>query len=221
MDEARKREIRDGVKKEFRLGRAALFRVEAENKLRAEIAQDRERVFAAFKELGSNSELELTQALGRLLMNYSKLASYRGVLEGYHLFQAGIKLGEDRARFYLVEYLQTHSEAENDELVAYLDGKNGRLAALKTPKDDPLWAWLPRSLEESFHKKGLQAIPGEFWETALKEFPTAVMPYLSRAKKMAEDAKVRNVLFTWKRIIREHRKRRKTSGNQNAIQNEK
>ena len=212
MDEARKREIRDDVRKEFRLGRAALFRVEAESKLRAEIAQDRERVFAAVKELGSQRELELTQALGHLLMNYSKLASYRGVLEGHEVFRLGKKLGEDRARFYLVEYLQTHREAGYEELVAYLDRKNGRLSALKTTKDGPLWAGLPRSLEDSFRERGIQPFPGEFWETALREFPWAVMPYLSRAKKMAKEPRVRNVLFSWKRIIREHRKRRKTSG---------
>jgi hypothetical protein len=212
MDEARKREIREGVRKEFRLGTAALFRVEAENKVRAEIAQDKEQVFAAFKELGSQRQLELTQALGRLLMNYSKLASYRGVLEGHEVFRLGKKLGEDRARFYLIEYLQTHREAGNEELVAYLDRKNGRLSALKTKEDDPLWAWLPRSLEDLFRKRGIQAIPGEFWETALKEFPRAVMPYLSRAKKMAKELRVRNVLFSWKRIIHEHRKRRKIAG---------
>lgn len=163
MDESRKRRIRGGARKEFRLGRAALFRVEAETKLRAEIAQDRERVFAAVKELGSQRELELTQALGRLLMNYSKLASYRGVLEGHEVFRLGKKLGEDRARFYLVEYLQTHRKAGNEELVAYLDRKNGRLSALKTKKDDPLWAWLPRSLEDLFRKRGIHAFPGEFW----------------------------------------------------------
>ena len=62
--------------------------------MRAEIAQDREQVFAAFKELGSQRQLELTQALGRLLVNYSKLASYRGVLEGHEVFRLGKKLGE-------------------------------------------------------------------------------------------------------------------------------
>ncbi|MFZ3334211.1 MAG: hypothetical protein WA197_26510 [Candidatus Acidiferrales bacterium] len=154
----------------------------------------------------------MTQALGRLLMNYSKLASYRGVLEGHEVFRLGKKLGEDRARFYLVEYLQTHRKAGNEELVAYLDRKNGRLSALKTKKDDPLWAWLPRSLEDLFRKRGIHAFPGEFWETALKEFPSAVMPYLSRAKKIAKEPSVRNALFSWKRIIREHRKRRNTSG---------
>ena len=209
MDEARKRGIRDDVRKEFRLGRAALFRIDAENKLRAEIAQDRERVFAAFKELGSNWELELTQALGRLLMNYSKLASYRGVLEGYHLFQVGIKLGEDRARYHLIIYLQDHSTATNRDLISYLDAKNHRLLTLRTSKNDPLWAWLPRLWEEKLKSQGIECHPGEFWEAALEHLPDLVMPYLSHAKRMAKQPRVKNALFSWPRIIREHRKRRK------------
>ena len=154
------------------------------------LPRDRTRIFAAFKQLGQQPELELTQKLGRLLMNFSKLASYRGVLEGYHLFQTGIKLGEDRARFYLVEYLQTHPDAENSELIRYLDRKNGKLSALKTNQNDPLWAWLPRSWNEEFRGRGIAVHPGEFWEDALKHFPELVMPYLSRAKKMAKQPRV-------------------------------
>jgi hypothetical protein len=209
MDQERKKQIRSGVREEFRVGRARLFRVETERKVRAEIAEDRNRLFAAFKQLGPQKELELTQCLGRLLMNFSKLASYRGVLEGYEVFRTWLKLNEDRARFYLVEYLQTHLGAENSELVRYLDRKNGRLSALRTTKNDPLWAWPPRSWEESFRERHIELCEGEFWETALKEFPELVMPYLSRAKKMAKEARVKNVLFVWPRIVREHRKRRK------------
>jgi hypothetical protein len=209
MDDEKKKQIKNGVREEFRVGRARLFRVETERKVRAEIAEDRTRIFAAFKQLGQQPELELTQKLGRLLMNFSKLASYRGVLEGYHLFQTGIKLGEDRARFYLVEYLQTHPDAENSELIRYLDRKNGKLSALKTNQNDPLWAWLPRSWNEEFRGRGIAVHPGEFWEDALKHFPELVMPYLSRAKKMAKQPRVRNALFSWPRIIKEHRQRRK------------
>jgi hypothetical protein len=209
MDDEKKKQIKNGVRDEFRVGRARLFRVETERKVRAEIAEDRTRIFTAFKQLGQQPELELTQKLGRLLMNFSKLASYRGVLEGYHLFQTGIKLGEDRARFYLVEYLQAHPDAENSELVRYLDRKNGRLSALKTSQNDPLWAWLPRSWNEEFRRRGIELQPGEFWETTLDQFPELVMPYLSRAKKMAKQPRIRNALFAWPRIISEHRKRRK------------
>src|SRR5215469_8037333 len=84
--------------------------------LRAEIVEGKAHIFAAFKELGLQKELALTQKLGRLLMNFSKLASYRGVLEGYHLFQAGVKLSEDRARYHLVVYLQDHPEATSTQI---------------------------------------------------------------------------------------------------------
>jgi hypothetical protein len=210
MDKQKKERIRREVREDFRLGRARLFRVEAEEKARAEIAEDRSRLFAAFKQLGPpEKELELTQCLGRLLMNFSKMASYRGVLEGYNVFRTGLELGEDRARFYVMEYLQTHPEAENAELVRYLDRKNGRLSKLKTKKDSPLWARLRPTWKKAFRKKNIPLQEGEYWETAFKEFPTLVMPYLSRAKDMAQEARFKNVLFTWPRIIREHKRRRK------------
>jgi len=82
MDEQKKETIRQEVREDFRLGRVRMFRVEGEQKLRAEIAEDRSRLFAAFKQLGPDKELELTRCLGRLLMNFSKMASYRGVPGG-------------------------------------------------------------------------------------------------------------------------------------------
>jgi hypothetical protein len=210
MDEQKKEKIRQEVREDFRLDRTRLFRVEAEEKARAEIAEDKSRLFAAFKQSGPpEKELELTQCLGRLLMNFSKMASYRGVLEGYNLFRTGLELGEDRARFYLMEYLQTHPDAENLELIGYLDRKNGRLSELKTEKDSPLWAPLRPSWEELFRKQSIPLQQGEYWETAFKEFPKIVMPYLSRAKEMAQEARFKNVLFTWPRIIKEHKSRRR------------
>jgi hypothetical protein len=210
MDEQKKEKIRQEVREDFRLDRARLFRVEAEEKARAEIAEDKSRLFAAFKQLGPpEKELELTQCLGRLLVNFSKLASYRGVLEGYNVFRTGLELGEDRARFYLMEYLQTHPDAENPELIRYLDRKNGRLSELKTEKDSPLWAPLLPSWEERFREENIPLQEGEYWETAFKKFPKLVMPYLSRAKEMAQKARFKNVLFTWPRIIREHKSQRK------------
>lgn len=125
------------------------------------------------------------------------------------MYRIGLELGEDRARFYLMERLQTHPDAENAALVRYLDRKNGRLSELKTKKDSPLWARLRPSWEEAFRKKNIPLEEGEYWETAFKEFPKLVMPYLSRAKEMAQQARFKNVLFIWPRIIREHKSRRK------------
>jgi hypothetical protein len=212
MDEQKKEKIRQEVREDFRLGRARLFRVETEEKARAEIAEDKSRLFAAFKQIGTpEKELELTQCLGRLLVNFSNLASYRGVLEGYNVYRTGLELGEDRARLYLMEYLQTHPDAENPELIRYLDRKNGQLSELKTRKDSPLWARLRPRWQDMFRKKNIPLQEGEYWEIAFKEFPKLVMPYLSRAKKMAQEVRFKNVLFTWPRIIRKHTSQRKTN----------
>jgi hypothetical protein len=158
--------------------------------------------------------LGLTQCLARLLMNFSKLASCRGVLEGYNIFRIGLELGEDRARFYLMEYLQTHRGADNEELTEYLDGKNGRLAKLHTADDSPLWAPLRKSLQKMFEREEILLIPGGYWGTALRNFPEVVRPYLSLAKRKAQEPKFKNVLFTWPRIISEHKRQRKARRNE-------
>jgi hypothetical protein len=214
MDQRGRRRIRGEVREEFQLGRALLFKVEVEKEVRAEIDKDRARLFHLLKQLPPEQQLEAANCVKRLLMNYSKLASYRGVLKGYGVFRTRLKLEQDRARFYLVEYLQDHREEknENQDLVKYLDTKNGRLSTLRTRRDDPLWAWLPRSIEDAFRRDKTPIREGEFWEQALKKFPEKVMPYLSRARKMAEAPSVKNTLFVWPRIVREHKKRRKQKG---------
>jgi hypothetical protein len=214
MDQQDRRRIRREVREEFQLGRALLFKVEVEKAVRAEIDKDRTRLFDLLKQLPLEQQLEAANCVKRLLVNYSKLASYRGVLKGYDVFRTRLQLEQDRARFYLVEYLQKHREEknENEALVKYLDTKNGRLSALRTSKDDPLWAWLPRSLEKAFRSASIPIRDGEFWEEALKRFPEKVMPYLSRAKRMAKTPIVKNTLYVWPRIVREHKKRREQKG---------
>lgn len=212
MDEQDRGRTRREVREEFQLGRALLFKVEVEKQARAEIDKDRARLFDLMRQLPQEQQLEAANCVKRLLMNYSKLASYRGVLKGYGVFRTRLKLEQDRARLYLVEYLQKHPKAKNDELVEHLDTKNERLSKLRTPKNDPLWAWLPRSLEEAFHRANIPIRIGAVWEDALKEFPEQVMPYFSRAKKMAKSSTVKNTLYVWPRIVREHKKHRKQKG---------
>lgn len=102
-----------------------------------------------------------------------------------------------------------HQRATNDELVKYLDRKNGRLHELETSKDSPFWARLPRSLEDKLVKRGIAAGPSDYWDLALQYFPNPVMQYVSRAKRMAGNPKIKNALLNWPRIVREHRKQRK------------
>jgi hypothetical protein len=213
MDEQKKKEIRQKIRNQFRLGRVRLFRVEDESRTRGQIADDKARVLAAFKTFGPAQELDLTQCLARLLMNFSKLASYHGVLEGYNIFRIGLELGEDRARFYLMKYLQTHRSADNEELIEYLDRKNGTLAKLKTAKDSSLWAPLRESWQDMFRRKNIPLIAGEYWGTALDQFPEVVRPYLSLVKRKAQEPKFKNVLFIWPRIISEHKRQRRARSN--------
>ena len=208
MDEKRRQEARQKVREEFQFGRARLFRPDVERRVYAEMGEDGERLLAHFMQPVTAENLELLRCFKRYLLNFAKVASYRGVLKGYNLFDLGMKLGEDRARFYAIEYLRKHPEAKNEELVEFLDGKNSRLIALMTSKDDSLWAWLPRSLEQRFNDNKIPLLPGRLWSTALETFPDPVMQYLSRVRKMAKTVEVTNALFIWPRIIREHRKRR-------------
>ena len=81
MDDSKVLKVRQKVKEELRLGRVRLASLKGEKQLLAQNHQDRERLFAFFKLQGLEKELEFNEVLVRLLMNYSKLASYRGVRE--------------------------------------------------------------------------------------------------------------------------------------------
>ena len=209
MDDRKAKRVRQKVKQELRLGRVRLASLKGEKKLLAQNNLDRERLFAFFKLQGLEKELELNQTLLRLLMNYSKLASYRGVREGFRIYEYAAELREDRARFHLFEFLRKHPEATNQELVKYLDTKNGRLALLRTLPSDPLWAPLPPAWKSKFKERGLVYCAGSYWRVTLKEMPTLAMPYLARIRKMAKDAKVNNVLFNWPEIFKRHKRERK------------
>jgi hypothetical protein len=68
---------------------------------------------------------------------------------------------------------------------------------------------LPPAWKSKFKEKGLVYCAGAYWNVALKELPTLVMPYLARIRKMAQEAKVKNVLFNWPEIFKQHKKERK------------
>lgn len=209
MDDSKVKRVRQKVKEEFQLGRVRLASLKGEKKLLAQNNQDRERLFAFFKLQGLEKELVLNQTLLRLLMNYSKLASYRGVREGFKIYEYAAELREDRARFYLFEYLRKHPEATNHELVKYLDTKNGRLVLLHIRPSNPLWAPLPLAWKSKFKEKGLVYCAGAYWKVTLKELPTLLMPYLARIRKMSRHAEINNVLFNWPEIFKRHKRERK------------
>lgn len=209
MNDSKAQRVRQKVKEELRLGRVRLASLKNEKKLLTQNNQDRERLFAFFKLQGLEKELELNEVLLRLLLNYSKLASYRGVREGFQIYEYAAELREDRARLHLFEYLRKQPEATNQELVEYLDAKNGRLAKLKTKRDAPHWAPLPTDWKILLDKQKVAHYDDSSWEIALGELPTLVMPYLSRVRKIAKDVRVKNVLFNWPEIFKQHKKERK------------
>jgi hypothetical protein len=209
MDDRKVLMVRQKVKAELRLGRVRLASLESEKSLLAQNHRDRERLFAFFKLQGLEKELELNEVLLRLLMNYSKLASYRGVREGFQIYEYAAELREDRARLHLFEYIQKRPEATNEQLVEYLDAKNGRLAKLKTNRDAPHWAPLPTDWKMRLDKQKVAHHDDSSWGIALAQLPTLVMPYLSRVRKFAKEAKAKNVLFNWPKIFKQHKRERK------------
>jgi len=209
MNEEGEQRVQQKVHEEFQLKRARLFRLKNEKKLRGEIAEDKERLFALFKSQGLVRQLEFTEGLARLLMNFSVLASYKGILKGFEIKEAALKLNKDRdrAQYHLFEFLQEHPDAKNGELVTLLNTRNGRHEALKTRRDDPQWAPLPPSLLKRFANRTI--VPSEWWETAMEEFPGEVRIYLSRVRREAKKAEVKNVLFNWPKLVELHKKERK------------
>jgi hypothetical protein len=209
MDESKVRTVRQNVKRQLRVGRVRLASLADEKKLLAQNGADREFLFSSFKSQGLEKELQLNEALLRLLMNYSKLASYRGVREGFEIYSYADELRDDRASYHLFKFLQKHPEATNQKLVEYLDSKNGRLAKLKAKPDEAHWAPLPAGWNMRLEKQKVSCFADSAWETALAKLPNSVMPYLSRVRKKARDAKVRNVLFNWPEIFKQHKRERK------------
>jgi hypothetical protein len=211
MSDAEKAQLKEYRKKtatRLRLERASLFRVANEKKLKSKISEKEKLLLANFAQPGLTPGTELFKAACDLEILYRMHSSYYGLIEGYNLATKGLKLSEDRTRVHLVLYLMNHPKAGNKELVRYLDRKNDRLKSLRTRRDSPLWAWLPRSLEQKFVERGIGLFRGEFWETALRDFPKPTMEYLSRTKKMTKKPEVQNLLVYWPRVMKEHRQER-------------
>jgi hypothetical protein len=209
VNEGDEQKVRQKIAAEFQLGRARLFRLKNESKLRVEIAADKERLFELFKLQGLSKQLEFTECLARLLMNFSKMASYRGILKGFEIKETAIKLhkDKDRAQYHIFEFLRENPEAKNKELIACLNTRNGRHVQLKTPRNDPQWAPLPPSLQKRLGNRKID--PDDWWDTAMEEFPNEVRVYLARVRREAKKAEVKNVLFNWPKLVELHRKERK------------
>jgi hypothetical protein len=208
MDDEGIRKMRQKVQAEL-IGCVKLASLPLSKKVSREIVEDRIRLLEFFKLQSAEKELELDEALLRLLMNYVKMASYNGVLKGFRIERQAAELRKDKARYHLCVFLQKRPDATNIQLARHLDKKNERLAESKTDANDAAWAPLPPSWKKAFNKRGLPMEVGEYWQDALTEFPTVVQPYLSKARNFAKATTVRNVLFNWPDIVLRHKRERK------------
>lgn len=212
MDAKKADAIRQQTREEFVFGRARLYRVSEEKKARAENEQDRERLFALFKEQGLEKQLEYTECLKRLLLNHSKLASYKGILDGYRLKEEQLDEMSDPAPYHILTYLWKHPDAKNEEIARYLDRETLRLSTLSQGRGH-LFAPLPANITKSLRANQVPMYKGQHWQDAL-EHPLSkggLTEYLSRRRADSKDAHLKNMLINWPRLFKLHKQQRKTS----------
>lgn len=212
MDARKMEEVRGKSKEEFQFGRARLYRVSEAKRVTAENEQDRVRLFALFKEQGLEKELEYTLCLKRLLLNYSKLASYKGVREGYRLKEEQLDEMSDPASYHILTYLWKHPEAENKEIARYLDRETLRLSSLANDRSTP-YAPLPDNIRKLLRTNQVPQFKGQQWQDALKHPLTkdGLAQYLSRRRADSKDAHLKNMLVNWPKLFKLHKQQRKAT----------
>jgi len=212
MDAKKTDAVRQRTHEEFVFGRARLHRVSEEKKARAEIEQDRERLFALFKEQGLEMQLEYTECLKRLLLNHGKLASYNGIRIGREQVESQIKEMSDPTSYHILTFLWKNPEADNQKIARYLDRETLRLSTLSLNRD-PLFAPLPANIIKILRASHVTMYKGEQWKKALEHQLTKVglTEYLSRRRAESKDARLKNVLVNWPRLFKLHKQQRKAS----------
>lgn len=209
MDKDRLQRIQKEAKQDFYGGRGRLCGVVEMEKIIRELREDEERLFALFKTQELGYGLQCSQSLKRIVLNYCKLASYKGIREGISIQEDLDEIHSDPTKHHALKYLLNRPKAKNEELVAYLDAKNGRLATLRTSRSSPLWAPLPEPLRKLFAKHELKISDDDSWQTAIDEFPGQAQIYFSRIRKLSKDYRIRNVLEYWPNILKRHKRERK------------
>lgn len=209
MDRDRLQRIQQEAKRDFYGGRGRLCGIVEMEKTMRELREDEERLFVLFKAQELGYGLQCSESLKRIVLNYCKLASYKGIREGISIQKDLEEIQSDRAKHHAIKYLLNRPKAKNKELVAYLDAKNGRLATLRASRSSPHWAPLPEPLQKLFAKHKLGVFDEESWKTAIDEFPGQTQIYFSRIRKLSKDKHVRNVLEYWPSILNRHKKERK------------
>lgn len=209
MDKDRLQRIQQEAKRDFYSGRGRLCGVAEMEKTMKELREDEARLFALFKAQELGYGLQCSESLKRIVLNYCKLASYKGIREGIRIQKDIEEIQSDRAKYHALKFLLGRREAKNKELVDYLDAKNGRLATLRASRSSPLWAPLPEPLRKLFVEHQLKVFDEESWKTAMDEFPSQTQIYFSRIRKLSKDNHIRNVLEYWPSILKRHKNERK------------
>jgi hypothetical protein len=209
MDKDRLQKIQQEAKRDFYRGRGRLCGVAEMEKTMRMLREDEARLFALFRARELGYGLQCSESLKRIVLNYCKLASYKGIREGIRIQKDIEEIQSDRAKYHAIKFLLSHQQAKNKELVDYLDAKNGRLATLRARRSSPHWAPLPEPLRKLFEKRKLKAFDEESWKTAMDEFPSQTQIYFSRVRKLSKDNHMKNVLEYWPSILKRHKKERK------------
>ena len=212
MDAKKADAVRQKTHEDFVFGRARLYRVSEEKKALAENEQDRERLFALFKEQGLEKQLDYTECLKRLLLNHSKLASYTGIREGYRLKEEQLDEMSDPASYHILTYLWKHPETENKEIARYLDRESLRLSTLANGRS-ALFAPLPDNIRKTLRANQVPLFKGLQWQDALKHplSKDGLAQYLSRRRADSKDAHLKNMLINWPRLLKLHKQQRKAT----------
>jgi hypothetical protein len=212
MDAKKSDAVRQQTHEDFVLGRARLYRVSEQKKARAQNEQDRERLFALFKEQGLEKQLEYMECLKRLLLNHSKLASYNGIRMGREQVETQIKEMSDPTSYHILTYLWKNLEADNQKIARYLDRETLRLSTLSLNRD-PLFAPLPANIIKILRTNHVTVYKGEQWKKALEHPLTkgGLTEYLSRRRAESKDARLKNVLVNWPKVFKLHQQQRKAA----------
>jgi hypothetical protein len=159
MDDEGIRKMRQKVQAEL-IGCVKLASLPLSKKVSREIVEDRIRLLEFFKLQSAEKELELDEALLRLLMNYVKMASYNGVLKGFRIERQAAELRKDKARYHLCVFLQKRTKLISDSQKARLTrttphGLRFRLHGRKLlTSGDCRWRWVSigRTRSQSFRR---------------------------------------------------------------------
>jgi hypothetical protein len=196
--------------KEFIFGRARLYRVGEEKRVKVEIEKDKRALFSLFEAQGKVKQLEYVLLYKRLFSNWAKVASYNGIRQGYRIKEEQLDEMSDATAYHIFIYLFKRPQAKNEEIVRYLDRECLRLSTLTNGRG-PLFAPLPDNIRKICRANQIQFFKGQQWQDALSHPLTkrGLTEYLSRRRAESREPNLKNMLVNWPRLFKLHNQQRK------------